>query len=168
MGTNGHYWRQAGLLTLASILPLLWFKYVSCRRRVDLRPGLWGSLTYPVYKQLYSLVSIIGAIRSVVFYIGGHNMPKTIRQMVKEQDPQAFWLDPRFENNPGFLADEGEAKSAAAQTQEVQCEEKYTPACPVIGMPPSVFARSERTLYSSPAISTMSLDYMAPAQPRMF
>jgi hypothetical protein len=167
MGTNGAYWRQAGLLTLASILPLIWFKYISCRRRPDLRPGLWGSLTYPVYKQLYSIVSIIGAIRSVVFYIGGHKMPMTIRQMVKERDPQAFWLDPRFETNPGYLADDEEAKTAAAQVQQLTVAGKG-PEHPVIDLPPSVFARSERTMYSSPEMSVLSLDFMEPVTPRAF
>ena len=38
MGANGAYWRQAGSLSLVSIFPILWFKYVSCRRRPDLQP----------------------------------------------------------------------------------------------------------------------------------
>jgi hypothetical protein len=146
----------------------MWFKFISCRRRPDLRPGFWGSITYPIYKQLYSLVSIIGAIRSVVFYIGGHTMPKTIRQMVKDQDPQAFWLDPRFESNPGYLADEGETKTAAAQGSKMPDVEKYALEHPVIDMPPSVFARSETTVYSSPAMSALSLDFIEPMQPRAF
>lgn len=120
MGGNRHYWRQAGLLTLASILPLMWFKFVSCRRRKDLQPTFWGSVTIPIYKQLYSLVSIIGAIRAVVFYLGGHKLPKTVREMVKEGDKRAFWLDPRFETNPGFLADEDVLKVTAAQVDVIK------------------------------------------------
>lgn len=114
MGGNLHYWRQALLLTLVSILPLLAYKYISCRRRPDLQPGFWASMTYPLYKQLYSLVSVFGAIRSVMYYIGGHKRPKTIRQMTKENDERILWLDPRFETNPGYLADEGEALRASA------------------------------------------------------
>ncbi|RDL32594.1 uncharacterized protein BP5553_09050 [Venustampulla echinocandica] len=108
MGSNLAFWRQALLLSLVSILPLMAFKYISARRRPDLQPGFWGCLTYPFYKQLYALVSIIGAVRSVVHYIGGHKLPKTVRQMIKSNDERAFWTDPRFESNPGFLADEGE------------------------------------------------------------
>jgi hypothetical protein len=26
--------------------------------------------------------------------------------MIKDNDPNAFWLDPRFHSNPAFLADE--------------------------------------------------------------
>ncbi|KIW01793.1 uncharacterized protein PV09_06965 [Verruconis gallopava] len=118
MGTNGNYWRQAGLLTLASILPLMWFRYISCRRRPDLRPTFWGSLTIPVYKQLYALVSIIGAIRSVVYYFGGHKLPKTIKEMVADKDERCLWLDPRFETNPGFLADEGLALTKPTSSEE--------------------------------------------------
>jgi hypothetical protein len=34
--------------------------------------------------------------------------PKTIKKMISDNDPNAFWLDPRFEDNPAFLADEAE------------------------------------------------------------
>jgi hypothetical protein len=34
--------------------------------------------------------------------------PKTIKKMISDNDPNAFWLDPRFDSNPAFLADEGE------------------------------------------------------------
>ena len=109
MGSSLIFWRQALLLMLSSMIPLLLFKFISARRRPDLQPGFWASVTYPVYKQMYATVSIIGAIRSVTWYIGGHKKPKTVKQMVKEKDERAFWLDQRFENNPGFLADEGAA-----------------------------------------------------------
>lgn len=109
MGSSLIFWRQALLLMLSSMIPLLIFKFISARRRPDLQPGFWASVTYPVYKQMYATVSIIGAIRSVTWYIGGHKKPKTVNQMVKEEDERVFWLDPRFEHNPGFLADEGAA-----------------------------------------------------------
>ena len=109
MGSSLIFWRQALLLMLSSMIPLLLFKFISARRRPDLQPGFWASVTYPVYKQMYATVSIIGAIRSVTWYIGGHKKPKTVKQMMKEKDERVFWLDQRFEENPGFLADEGAA-----------------------------------------------------------
>jgi hypothetical protein len=112
MGSNGAYWRQAGLLMLVSIFPVLAYNYISCRRRPDMRTPFWGAMTIPIYKQIYALVSLIGAVRSVLFYIGGHNKPKTVKQMVEDGDERAFWLDPRFESNPAFLADISE-KSAS-------------------------------------------------------
>jgi hypothetical protein len=108
MGGNKMYWMQAVLLTLVSMLPLLAFKYINARKRVDLQPRLWACVTYPFYKQLYALVSIFGAIRSVVFYIGGHKRADSVSTMIKNKDERIFWKDPRFESNPGFLADEGE------------------------------------------------------------
>ncbi|EMC94380.1 glycosyltransferase family 2 protein [Baudoinia panamericana UAMH 10762] len=117
MGANGAYWRQAGLLSLVSIFPILWFKYISCRRRPDLQPTFWGAVTIPVYKQLYYLVSVIGGIRALVYYIGGHKRPLTVKQMIKAGDERVLWLDPRWATNKGYLADEGEnlrlAKEAA-------------------------------------------------------
>ena len=105
MGGNGAYWRQAGLLMLVSIFPVLAYNYINCRRRPDMRTPFWGAMTIPIYKQIYALVSLIGAVRSVLYYIGGHNKPKTVKQMIKDGDERAFWLDPRFETNPAFLAD---------------------------------------------------------------
>lgn len=115
MGTNGDYWRQAGLLSLVSIFPILWFKYVSCRRRPDLQPTFWGAVTIPLYKQLYYFVSVIGAIRALVFYIGGHKLPLTAKQMIDAGDERVLWLDPRWATNKAFLADEGVALRSAKE-----------------------------------------------------
>ncbi|KAK0953130.1 hypothetical protein LTR91_024005 [Friedmanniomyces endolithicus] len=108
MGANGAYWRQAGLLSLVSCFPILWFKYVSCRRRPDLQPTFWGAVTIPLYKQIYYIVSVIGGVRALVFYIGGHKRPLTVKQMIKAGDERVLWLDPRWATNKAFLADEGE------------------------------------------------------------
>lgn len=112
MGGNVLYWRQALLLMLASMFPLLAFKYINARNRRDLQPGFWACVTYPFYKQLYAFVSIFGAIRSVTWYIGGHQKAKSVRTMMKENDERIFWKDPRFESNPSFLADEAELSSS--------------------------------------------------------
>ena len=108
MGSNPDYWRQALLLMLVSMLPLMAFKYLSARKRPDLQPRFWACLTYPFYKQLYAAVSIMGAIRSITWYIGGHKKALSVRQMMKTNDERVIWLDPRFNSNPAFLADEGE------------------------------------------------------------
>jgi hypothetical protein len=115
MGANGDYWRQAGLLSLISIFPILWFKYVSCRRRKDLQPSFWGAVTIPLYKQLYYFVSVIGAVRALVFYIGGHKRPLTVKQMIEVGDERVLWLDPRWAANKAFLADEGIALRLAKE-----------------------------------------------------
>jgi hypothetical protein len=120
MGANGDYWRQAGLLSLISIFPILWFKYVSCRRRKDLQPSFWGAVTIPLYKQLYYFVSVIGAIRALVFYIGGHKRPLTVKQMIEVGDERVLWLDPRWAANKGFLADEGIVLRLAREEGVVQ------------------------------------------------
>jgi hypothetical protein len=75
-----------------------------------MRVPLWGAMTIPVYKQIYSLVSLIGGTQCAVLY-RGHTKPKTVKQMVEDGDQRAFWLDPRFESNPAFMADAGEEES---------------------------------------------------------
>jgi hypothetical protein len=108
MGGDKNFWRLGCCLMMGATLPILGFKYFNARHRPDLQPRFWAAMTYPLYKQLYSLVSIFGAIRAVLFYAGGHKKPKTIKKMILDNDPNAMWLDPRFDKNPAFLADEAE------------------------------------------------------------
>jgi hypothetical protein len=162
MGTNGAYWRQAGLLSLVSIFPILWFKYVSCRRRPDLQPTFWGAVTIPLYKQLYYLVSVIGGIRALVFYIGGHKRPLTVKQMIKVGDERVLWLDPRWATNKAFLADEGVALGLAKEgvndcarfetdtrsTSQVVNEKNILPSL-VTSLPQTYLSRSQRASQAS-------------------
>jgi hypothetical protein len=117
LGRTADWWRNAILLMLFSALPPLVYKYIKCRRRPDLQPRFWACLTYPWYKLIYVIVAIFGAIRCVGFYFGGHQRPLTIQQMLKRKDERCFWLDPRFETNPAWLADEGETQQARMSTE---------------------------------------------------
>jgi hypothetical protein len=162
MGANGAYWRQAGLLSLVSIFPILWFKYVSCRRRPDLQPTFWGAVTIPLYKQLYYLVSVIGGIRALVFYIGGHKRPLTVKQMIGVGDERVLWLDPRWATNKAFLADEGVALRLAKEgvndcarsdtgtrPTSPNINEKNTPPSRVPFSPQTYLSRSQRASQTS-------------------
>ncbi|KAK0341989.1 hypothetical protein LTR91_026885 [Friedmanniomyces endolithicus] len=62
-----------------------------------------GSLSLLCY-----LVSVIGGIRALIFYIGGHKRLLTVKQMISVGDERVLWLDPRWATNKAFLADEGE------------------------------------------------------------
>jgi hypothetical protein len=166
MGANGAYWRQAGLLSLVSIFPILWFKYVSCRRRPDLQPTFWGAITIPLYKQLYYLVSVIGGIRALVFYIGGHKRPLTVKQMIGVGDERVLWLDPRWATNKAFLADEGVALRLAKEGVN-DCAKSDTGTRPTSlninekNIPPSRVAFSPQTYLSrSQRASQTSLDIL--------
>lgn len=117
MFLNGDFWRQAMLLSFVSCLPILWFKYVSCRRRPDLQPTLHGALTIPLYKQMYYLVSVVGGIRALLYYIGAHKKPLTVKQMIAAGDERVLYLDPRWATNKAFLADEGEALRAMKEAE---------------------------------------------------
>lgn len=112
LGRTATWWRNAILLMLFCAIPPLIYKYIKCRRRPDLEPRFWACVTYPWYKLIYTIVAIFGAIRCVGFYVGGHQRPPNIQQMLKNKDDRCFWLDPRFETNPAWLADEGEALNA--------------------------------------------------------
>lgn len=74
-----------------------------------MKTRFWACATYPWYKQIYVVVAICGAIRWVGFFLGGHQVPPTIQEMLNRKDERCFWLDPRFRDNPAWLADEAEA-----------------------------------------------------------
>jgi hypothetical protein len=72
MGASPRFWIVGCSLMLVATIPTFVFKYVSARHRPDLQPRFLAVITYPIYKQLYAFVSVFGAIRSVMFYVGGH------------------------------------------------------------------------------------------------
>lgn len=72
MGTSPRFWIVGCSLMFFSAIPILVFKFASARRRPDLQPRFWAAITYPIYVQLYAFVSVFGAMRSVLFYVGGH------------------------------------------------------------------------------------------------
>lgn len=108
MGYSGLFWIKAALFSLISIIPLILYNYVKCWSRPTYRVRLVAALTYPIYKQLYTLVSVLGFIRAILFYMGGYVRSKPVYKMIKDGDKECFWLDPRFQTNPAWLADERE------------------------------------------------------------
>ncbi|EXL60931.1 hypothetical protein FOCG_00201 [Fusarium oxysporum f. sp. radicis-lycopersici 26381] len=119
LGAHKEYWIFFFSLAFVACLPPLLYNYISCWHRPDMRTGLVTIATYPIYKQLYSFVSVFGAVRWALFYIGGHVRAKPIRNMLKDGDEACFWLDPRFETNPAWLADEKEKMLADELVTEV-------------------------------------------------
>lgn len=126
MGNDTGFWRNVILLSLVAILPLLLYNYIKCWSRPDMRVRLGAALTYPVYKQLYSLVCILGAIRCVIFYVGGYQKAKPVSKMVKDEDDACFWLDPRFDDNPGWLVDELEENLRREEEERTESRREST------------------------------------------
>lgn len=117
LGRTASWWRNACLLMLFSALPPLAYNYWKCRRRPDMQIRFWAAVTYPFYKQIYVLVSLFGMIRWAGYFLGGHVAPPTIKQMLKNNDDRCFWIDPKFKDNPAWLADEAEAIEAEKKGQ---------------------------------------------------
>ncbi|RDI77741.1 hypothetical protein Vi05172_g12269 [Venturia inaequalis] len=124
LGRTATWWRNAILLMLFSAVPPLIYNFWKCRRRPDMKVRFWACITFPFYKQIYVVVAICGAIRWVGFYLGGHVRPPTIQQMLKNKDDRCFWLDPQFQKNPAWLADEAEAKEQSQQPEMQETEPK--------------------------------------------
>jgi hypothetical protein len=90
MAASPLFWRDTLFITIFSTLPLLAYKYIRARKRPNLQLGLWASLTYPIYKQLYAFASIAGAIRCVLFFIGEYLHAKSVCNMIKDNDERMF------------------------------------------------------------------------------
>src|SRR4051812_28530243 len=105
MVTERSYWLRFGPFFMAPIVPLLAFKYIKARHRPDLDIKLSAALTFPFYKQLYSTLSVMGAVRAATTYIAHPKKAFSIPAMENEADPACFWMRPEFLTNPGYLAD---------------------------------------------------------------
>lgn len=123
MGYSGLFWFKAALMTLASVVPLLLYNYIKCWSRPEMRVRLVAAITYPIYKQLYALVSVLRAVRCVTFYIGGYVKAKPIYKMIEDGDDECFWLYSRFDSNPGWLVDEREEMLRAEVVLQSEEEE---------------------------------------------
>jgi hypothetical protein len=162
LGRTTTWWRNCILLMLFSALPPMAYNYWKCRRRPDMQIRFWAGFTYPWYKQLYLVVAIGGAIRWAGFFLGGHQAPPTIQQMLKKNDERCFWLDPRFTAHPAFLADEAEAiainrESSLSPTSTLQ--DDYDPSW----LQPDVSLEPPRASYSSAALRSTELELPQPA-----
>ncbi|KAJ4402841.1 hypothetical protein N0V91_006913 [Didymella pomorum] len=120
LGRTATWWRNAILLMLFSVVPPMIYNYWKCGRRPDMKVRFWACFTYPWYKQMYVVVAICGAIRWAGFFLGGHQVPPTIQQMLKSKDERCFWLDPRFKDNPAWLADEAEALEVGRSRKDAE------------------------------------------------
>lgn len=99
------FWIVCAPLLLLPILPAFILRYWKSRQRPDLRNDLWPCLTMPVYKLMYSAVSIAGMLRVFFTYFPNKKRIPMINELeAREGDQRPFWLDPRFPDHPGFLA----------------------------------------------------------------
>jgi hypothetical protein len=162
LGRTATWWRNAILLMLFSALPPMLYNYWKCRRRPDMKVRFWACFTYPWYKQVYVAVALCGAIRWAGFFLGGHQVPPTIQEMLKANDERCFWLDPRFDENPAWLADEAEAVQAetteAPKTVKAPSTLPPTTSSPPPQLPtpihPSMRPYTDYSLPSSPLPNT--------------
>lgn len=80
-------------------------KYWKARHRPDLRNDLHVCLTMPIYKLMYSLVSIAGLLRVFFTYFPNRKRIPMIPELeARTGDARPFWLDERFKDKPGYLA----------------------------------------------------------------
>lgn len=115
MGGERHFWEKAGAFTAGPLIPAMVFKYIICRNRPDMAPSFKAAATFPIYKMLYSSLSVIGAARSLYFYWPNKNKVLTVPEMEKRNDPRCIYLAAQFADDPGFLARDRTHEKAAVE-----------------------------------------------------
>lgn len=78
------------------MLPLIPYKLWKIRHRSDLQPEWKYCFTYSMYKVLYSVVSVLGLIRSVFMHWPAITHKPTLAEMEEAQDSRCVWLRPEF------------------------------------------------------------------------
>ncbi|MEO7163229.1 MAG: hypothetical protein ABI041_09950, partial [Bdellovibrionia bacterium] len=94
MATNPNYWIKLGAFNaVAAVSPLLLNYAGPLDKRPDLKANLGGVISYPVYKLLYSAVSVAGALRAVLIYTPNFKRQPTIKELEEMKDPRCVWLN---------------------------------------------------------------------------
>lgn len=102
------FWLVSAPLLVLPILPALILRYWKSRSagRSDLRNDLAACLTLPIYKIMYNVCSVAGLLRTIfTYYPNRKRIPTIIELEQRTGDARPFWLDARFADDPGFLAE---------------------------------------------------------------
>ncbi|SYW79486.1 uncharacterized protein UBRO2_03170 [Ustilago bromivora] len=125
LGGSGQFWlRSFAFFFFLPIVPLLPYRFIMTRNRSDLHPHMLVMLTFGIYKLMYSLVCILGGLRSMLVFFPNHSHKPNLVEMEKKGDERCIWLKEDFMKDSGGQGDlRGEHQQillddeATAQTQ---------------------------------------------------
>ncbi|KAJ1022348.1 hypothetical protein NDA13_005258 [Ustilago tritici] len=125
LGGSGQFWlRSFAFIFFLPIVPLLPYRFIKTRNRPDLHPHMLDMLTFGIYKLMYSLVCILGGLRSILVFFPNHSHKPDLVEMEKKGDERCIWLKEDFMKDSGGQGDlRGERQQillddeATAQTQ---------------------------------------------------
>lgn len=125
LGGSGQFWlRSFAFIFFLPIVPLLPYRSIKTRNRPDLHPHMLDMLTFGIYKLMYSLVCILGGLRSMLVFFPHHSHKPNLVEMEKKGDERCIWLKEDFMKASGGQGDlRGERQQillddeATAQTQ---------------------------------------------------
>ncbi|KAJ1595783.1 hypothetical protein NDA14_003249 [Ustilago hordei] len=125
LGGSGQFWlRSFAFIFFLPIVPLLPYRFIKTRNRPDLHPHMLDMLTFGIYKLMYSLVCILGGLRSMLVFFPNHSHKPNLVEMEKKGDERCIWLKENFMKDSGGQGDlRGEGQQillddeATAQTQ---------------------------------------------------
>ncbi|SNX83955.1 uncharacterized protein MEPE_02663 [Melanopsichium pennsylvanicum] len=106
LGGSGQFWlRSFAFIFFLPIVPLIPYRFIKTRNRPDLHPHMLDMLTFGIYKLMYSLVCILGGIRSMLVFFPNHAHKPTLMEMEKKGDERCIWLRDDFMKNSGGQGD---------------------------------------------------------------
>ncbi|KAI3487765.1 hypothetical protein L1887_48246 [Cichorium endivia] len=142
LGGSGQFWlRSFAFIIFLPVLPLLPYRFIKTRNRPDLHPHMLDMLTFGVYKLLYSVVCILGGLRSMLVFFPNHSHKPNLIEMEKKGDKRCIWLRDDFMANSGgqgdlrdepqqILVDEEVLEAAAVDEQEQEQDSAVVAALP--------------------------------------
>ncbi|MEO5970993.1 MAG: hypothetical protein ABIQ95_13775, partial [Bdellovibrionia bacterium] len=92
MATDPSYWIKMGAFTGASVVPTILWNYVKISDRPDLQSTFRAVATIGVYKQLYSVVSVLSIFRALFIHLPNVQHKPTISELENFNDPRCVWL----------------------------------------------------------------------------
>ena len=106
LGGSGQFWlRSFAFIFFLPIVPLIPYRFIKTRNRPDLHPHMLDMLTFGIYKLLYSLVCILGGIRSMLVFFPNHGHKPNLVEMEAKGDERCIWLRDDFMKNSGGQGD---------------------------------------------------------------
>lgn len=124
LGGSGQFWlRSFAFIIFLPIVPLLPYRFIKTRNRPDLHPHMLDMLTFGIYKLMYSLVCILGGIRSMLVFFPNHGHKPNLVEMEKKGDERCIWLREDFMKDTGGQRDlRGEAQQILLDDEAAQAQ----------------------------------------------
>lgn len=176
LGNNEQFWLKTfAFILFLPVVPLLLYRFIKVRNRPDLHPHLIDMCTYGIYKLLYSVVCVLGGLRSMMVFHPNHKHKPTLTELEKANDPRCIWLRDDFMLNTGGQGDlrdepqqimmDGDVAAAAVVQMEgeAQQEEDEAAEAEMVATLPSISVTPQ--VEDEPEVAVLTITRRATRSP---